>query len=346
MFRRNSLTLLLAAALGVGVAFADGSSGQKDKQKDKEKEKAETKHKDKQEGVWIEENPNFFALHVGEGSYLGVYLEEVTGERAKELGLKEERGAVIMKVVEDSPAQKAGLKENDVIVSFNGRRVDSVRELQRLMSETPADRNISIEVIRGGSQQTLSAALSKHSPRFRFMPNQMEELHRLDSELRREQTEREREMTEREREMAREWAEKLHKDQQDFGNFNFTVPRFFGNLRGSRLGISVETMSDQLAEYFGVKGNQGVLVTEVSENGPAQKAGLKAGDVITSVDGTKIDGVSGLLNAITQKESGQVTLTIIRNRTEQTIPVTLEKRETRPEPRRRGATISQNFSVV
>src|SRR5437868_14124714 len=71
-----------------------------------------------------------------DSSYLGVFLEEVSSERAKELRLSEERGAIVMKVVEGSPAEKAGLKENDVIVGFNGRQVDSVRELQRLMRYT------------------------------------------------------------------------------------------------------------------------------------------------------------------------------------------------------------------
>ena len=97
----------------------------------------------------------------GEGSYLGVYLEEVTPDRMKELGLAEERGAIVMKVVEGSPAAKAGLKENDVVVSFNGQRVDSMIALRRLLSETPADRNVQIEVIRGGNRQTVAATLSK-----------------------------------------------------------------------------------------------------------------------------------------------------------------------------------------
>src|ERR1700686_747227 len=131
MLRRLSLIITLIAALGAGIAVA-GSAGQKDKIElaDKLREKAES---DAQAGV--------FAFDLGEDtSYLGAYLEEVTPERTKELGLTEERGAVVMKVVTGSPAEKSGLKENDVIVSFNGRRVDSVRELQRLLSETPPDR--------------------------------------------------------------------------------------------------------------------------------------------------------------------------------------------------------------
>src|SRR5438105_3053293 len=149
MLRRISLIISVIAVLVAGIAVA----AQKDKDKDKDKIKLAEKLKEK--AAEVEAQAGWFALDwAGEGSYLGAYLEEVTPERARELGLTEERGAIVMKVVAGSPAEKSGLKENDVIVSFNGRRVDSVRELQRLLSETPPERTIQIEVIRGGSHQT------------------------------------------------------------------------------------------------------------------------------------------------------------------------------------------------
>jgi predicted metalloprotease with PDZ domain len=152
----------LIAVLGAGVVIA-GDAAQKDKAKTKDKVAATEEQKEKEKAL-TDSSPALFALDLGgEGGYLGVYLEEVTPERTKELGLKEERGAVVMKVVAGSPAEKAGLKENDVVVTFNGRRVDSVREAQRLLSETPADRTIQIEVMRGGSRQTLTATLAKRS---------------------------------------------------------------------------------------------------------------------------------------------------------------------------------------
>src|SRR5262245_61637119 len=147
MLRRIALISLLIVALGAGVVIAGGTV-----QKEKTKAKDQTEQKDKDKALI----DSVVALAVdlgGDGGYLGVYLEEVTPERTKELNLKEERGAIVMKVVADSPAEKSGLKENDVIVSFNGRRVDSVRELQRLLNETPADRSVQIEVIRGGAKQ-------------------------------------------------------------------------------------------------------------------------------------------------------------------------------------------------
>src|SRR6185369_14596249 len=162
MFRRLSLIITLIAALGVGLAVA-ASTIQKDKTKSKDQADASQKEEKQKEKALLDASSAVFGLEMGAGGYLGVYLEEVTSDRTKELGLQEERGAIVMKVVAGGPGEKAGLKENDVIVSFNGRRVDSVRELQRLLSETPADRNVQIEVVRGGSHQTLAATLTRRS---------------------------------------------------------------------------------------------------------------------------------------------------------------------------------------
>ena len=139
--------------------------GRRPREGQKDKEKAKGKAETPAPEAWAFSMPMGF----NEGSYLGVYLEEVTPERAKELGLKEERGALVMKVVEGSPAEKAGLKENDTIVSFNGRRVNSVREMQRMLGETPVGRNVTIEIVRGGNQQTISATLSKRSSDFALL---------------------------------------------------------------------------------------------------------------------------------------------------------------------------------
>ncbi|HWP44947.1 MAG TPA: PDZ domain-containing protein, partial [Blastocatellia bacterium] len=216
-------------------------------------------------------------------------------------------------------AEKAGLKENDVIVSFNGRRVDSVRELQRLRSETPAGRTVSIEVIRGGNKLTLNATLSKRSQNtFVFRPDGSFEIGKGLGEL--------------------------FPKMPDFGTFNFSFPRMFGSYRGTRLGVSVETISDQLAEYFGVKTRQGLLITEVIDNTPASRAGLKAGDVIVAVDNKTVEGMNTLLDAL-NKEEGPLTLTIVRDRVEQTVTVMLEKRIPRPS-RGRIRTVSTSTSAA
>jgi len=340
MLKRSYLALTLAAVLGAGAVFAFGadadaeSQQEKDKQESKEQEKAKAEERAMVEAFSL-------PLIAGSGSYLGVYLEEVTSERVKSLGLSEERGAIVYKVVEGSPAEKAGLKENDVIVSFNGRPIESVRELQRLLAETPEGRSVSMEVVRSGSRQNLSATLTKRSPRFEFFGLDPKGESKMWSD-------REREMVERQRQMAEELAERTLKNRGDFGTYNFTAPRFFESSRDSRLGVSVETLSGQLAEYFGVSGGKGLLVSEVIENTPAAKAGLKAGDVIIAVDGEKVDRAMNLIEALRAKGEGVVTLTVVRNRSEQAIPVTIEKVEPRlrPQPRRRAVSTGAIADVI
>jgi C-terminal processing protease CtpA/Prc len=328
MLRRIYLVAMLITALGAGVAVAN-SSGQKDKAKTKDQnESKEQKDKALFDSV---RGQAPLALWSGEGGYLGVYLEEVTPERTKELGLKEERGAIVMKVVAESPAEKSGLKENDVIVSFNGRRVDSVKELQRLLNETPSDRSVQIEVIRAGSRQTIATTLAKRSlqqsftlftPGFddRFNKQNEEAMKRAEESLKRSA------------ETLKQYQERV--PPRDFGDFSFVNPGEFSFFGGGRLGISAESLTDQLAEFFGVKDSKGVLVASVDENSAAAKAGIKAGDVIVGVDSEKVDSVRALLKAISAKTEGAIAVKIVRNRAEQTVTVTLEKREpSLPRPR-------------
>lgn len=337
MFRKNYAIFSLAAVLLAVSAFAQDNT----KEKEKEKNKAAAPS--------VFQTPDVAPLtfSFGSESYLGVFLEEVTAERVKELNLAEERGAVVMKVVEGSPAEKAGIKANDVIVSFNGRRVDTVREMQRLLSDLPAGRTVTFEVLRGGTSQTLSATLAKRSQGFN-LSGRNDEMTKLFGNLQQSEAERER---------SRKLLEENFKQRQNqFGN----LAPFSGNLgaynfnfgsgffRGSRMGVSVESMSEQLANYFGVKDGKGVLVTEVRDNSAAAKAGLKAGDVITEVDGQKVGDINDLMTSLSKKDEGTVVVKIIRKGEDKTVNVTLEKpapTRTVP-PRRQRAVVYAPFVNV
>ena len=341
MLRRISLITLLIAALGAGVAIANSAS-----QKDKAKSKDQTESKEQKEKykTLFESPAGALALELGagDGGYLGVYLEEVTPERTKELGLKEERGAIVMKVVAESPAEKSGLKENDVIVSFNGRRVDSVRELQRLLNETPADRSVQIEVIRTGSRQTLATTLAKRSLQsFRMLGPGFDEKFTKQNE---ESMKRAEESLKRSEEALKQYQGKLETLPRGFGDFAFVNPGEFAFFGGTRLGISAESLTDQLADFFGVKDSKGVLVASVEENSAAAKAGIKAGDVIVAIDNDKVDSVRALVKALSGKAEGTVAVKLVRNRAEQTVTVTLEKRATTP--RRRAVASTKRLSIA
>ena len=90
-----------------------------------------------------------------------------------------------------------------------------------------------------------------------------------------------------------------------------------GNNR--RIGVATTQLTKQLADYFGVTDGKGVLVTSVSEGSPAAKAGIKAGDVITVVDGEKIEGSGDLSRAINKQKDGDLTVTIMRDKSPRTI---------------------------
>jgi len=327
MFRRLALIISIVAALGTGVSLADDPA-----QKDKPKEPKE-KDQQKEKGKTVAEaSPGWFAFDLaGDGGYLGVYLEEVTPDRSKELGLREERGAIVMKVVAGSPAEKSGLKENDVIVSFNGRRVDSVREMQRLLNETPPDRSVQIEVVRGGSHQTLAATLAKRSLQgYNLLgPNFDETVWKRNEEAMKRAEE-----SLKQSHQAWEKSQERFKALPNFGEYAFVNPGEFAYFSGSRLRISAQSLTSQLAEFFGEKDAKGVLVASVADNSAAAKAGLKAGDVIIAVDDQKVDSVGSLTRALSSKKEGTVALKIVRNRAEQTVNLTIEKSATLVRPRR------------
>src|SRR5712691_9655673 len=108
-------------------------------------------------------------------SWLGVETHEVTADKAKELKLAAERGVVLGKIVPDSPAAKAGLKENDVVTEINGQRIEGAAQFRRMIHEIPAGRSIQLTVWRDGRSQTLSATLGKSEERRHAMKMVMPE---------------------------------------------------------------------------------------------------------------------------------------------------------------------------
>jgi S1-C subfamily serine protease len=86
------------------------------------------------------------------------------------------------------------------------------------------------------------------------------------------------------------------------------------------------SLTDQLGEYFGVERGNGVLISSVEANSPAARAGLRAGDVLLTVDGADVDGITALRRALGQAE-GTIRLYIMRDRARQELQVTLESRE-------------------
>ncbi|MEO7651492.1 MAG: PDZ domain-containing protein [Bryobacteraceae bacterium] len=221
-------------------------------------------------------------------SFLGVGVAEIDRERAKALNLKEERGVEVKKVDAESPAAMAGLQENDVVLEYNGQRVEGSEQFIRLVRETPAGRQSKLLISRGGSTQTVTATIGERSGPAMFGGEGMPFIMPRIPEFR----------------------------MPD-------MPRTMMSWQSATLGVESESLGSQLAEFFGVK--DGVLVRSVVKGSAAEKAGIKAGDVITKVDDQKAASpkdISKTLQSLKDKKTFPVTL--VRNKKEKTVSVTIE----------------------
>jgi serine protease Do len=216
------------------------------------------------------------------GTYLGVSLAEIDTNRAKELKLKEDYGVEITRVEEGSPAEKAGVKAGDVVLEYNGQRVEGMEQFGRMVRETPAGREVKLTISRDGALETLTATLASRKGRA------LSDFHIEMPEIRIPD-----------------------------------IPQIYTATRTARLGVEAESLGTQLAEYFGVK--EGVLVRSVRENTAAQKAGIKAGDVITKVDGMPVTSPSELSGAVRSASAKKTySVELMRERKAQNVSVMVE----------------------
>jgi serine protease Do len=93
--------------------------------------------------------------------WLGVQIQQVTDEIAESLGLKETSGALVAGVLENSPAEAAGMKEGDVILKFDGRNVNESRKLPRIVADTAVGKTVKVVVWRGGKKVTVDVTLGE-----------------------------------------------------------------------------------------------------------------------------------------------------------------------------------------
>ena len=243
------------------------------------------------------------------GSTAGIRLSDVTADQVKSLKLSKAEGAIVESVNPNSPASAAGIRTRDVVVEFDGEHVRSARHLTRLVSETPAGRDVEMVVMRDGRKTELHIkpeAGTWFTPQLGGLvdPQQM-----------------------------REWGQQMGDAAREMSR---TLPEMAGIRNRGRLGVSIQELTPELAEYFGVK--SGVLVASVQKDSAAEKAGLKAGDVITAVDGHSVATPAALVGALpTGDGSHDVTLTVTRNKKELTLKATLGAVSTqreRTQPRR------------
>ena len=230
--------------------------------------------------------------HASQG-YLGIVCSDVTTADAAGLGLKEVKGTEIINVDRDGPAAKAGLHPHDVILEMDGQNITGEQQLRRMLHETPAGRTVSLLISRAGQQKSIQVQLA-----------------------------------DRETVEKNAWTQHViipaHDDQGEafwgesslrtIGNGFFSV---FSSSTPS-VGLELDMLGSQLADFFGVRNGQGLLVKRVAEGSWGARAGLQAGDVITKANGHKMTSLNDWAKMLHANRGKMVQITLIRNRKEQT----------------------------
>ncbi len=285
--------------------------------------------------------PTSVHVFIAGGGYLGVVPGDVTAENAKSLGLGTQSGVVLNDVLDGTPAKDAGLQKNDVIVGWNGTTVESAAQLRKLIRQTTSDSPAHIDYIRGGSRLSADVTIGQQKTvtttditttitteiNDALKDLDLSGLKNLDlSELKNLG-----ELKNLEELKGLEGLKDLKGLQELHGFENFQ------NLGGNvmivsmsgegRTGVTLQSMTPQLAKYFGVNEGTGALVGSVNEASPAAVAGLQAGDVVTAINGQKVTSPAEASTIFTRTGEGDATVTVLRDKRELTLTLKLPKQE-------------------
>jgi S1-C subfamily serine protease len=323
-----TLLALLACAAACGSAFAQSVSGgasQQVSQSDSRTQGAE-----------------FRPVRPVDRGYVGAYLGDVNLERARELGLKEIRGAVIGVVEEGSPAARAGLRENDVILAFNAVRVQNRAHFYRLLINSQPGSAVSLGISRAGAERSLEVILGQRRlsdpDPCQNLLNEADahlasatESHKLAEEAMQSGDEKEARRLFDEEKMFRQLAKESRayiEEEMREGRIAACQPSRPGHNHSANrheLGVSLIPMTAQLAGFFNAP-KDGMLITEVRAGEIGERVGLRAGDCIVTADGKTIKSASDLDRMLEQEASGELEIIIVRDRSQRTIKIKLDQK--------------------
>jgi len=231
----------------------------------------------------------------GTNSYLGVDIADVTSERVAALKLKEEKGVEVTMVDQDAPAGKAGIKEHDVILTMNGTPVESAAQLRRMIHETPPGRVVTLGLSRDGEPITVKAQLADRHKEFSLPAPAAKDFHFAIPEI--------------------------HVPEIDIPSISVVM------TSSARSGLTVECITPQLGEFFGVKNGNGVLVRSVEKGSRADKAGFRAGDVIVKANDQPVHDTSDFSHAVRSRNGSSISVGIVRDKKELNLNLTLPARK-------------------
>ena len=208
--------------------------------------------------------------------WLGVMLSDLSEKTLKNMEL--DNGVKISKVYKDSPADKAGLEIDDIVVSFDGEKISSPKDLSQQVKMKKINDAIELEYFRNGKMNTTRVTIEKRKSPQLFM------------------------------------QKKPHIFKRKFHHSQNSV----------FLGVKIEALTDQLRKYFDVSDGLGVLVSEVVEDSPAEKAGIKAGDVITKVEDREVKNYRDLIRGLNYFDpNDEVEIYFVRDKSKKSVEVIL-----------------------
>ena len=232
------------------------------------------------------------------GGWLGVKIKDVTDDAAEKAGLKEAKGARVYEVVDDSPADSAGIEVGDIIIAFDNVEIEDADALVKAVGKSDPGSMATVTLMRGGKQMTLDVRLGKAKKHIvKVMRN-----------------------------IRMPRAPRPPRPPR--------APRMGIGGHGmmwdhtSSYGLIIETLGEQLAAYFGTPDGEGVLVKEVEEDSDAAKAGFKAGDVILRAGKKTVEDVKDFKHVLGAYDPGEkIPVQILRKGKEMTIELTAKEIE-------------------
>jgi len=230
------------------------------------------------------------------GAFLGIVPAEVTSDIASDYGVGAGQGVLVEETVSGSPAAEAGLRANDVLVSINGTKLTGPAELRVQLDKFKEGDEATLSYMRGGKERSAKVTFDDRGNDFSWSWGGDEALRRLE-----------------------ELAPPM-----------MPAPHGLGWRESERsmafAGVVTQELSDGLKSYFKVEG--GALVSEVVKDSPAEKAGLKAGDIITKIGSEAVADQSDVTSAIREADPDEtIDFSIIRDGKTMVIPVTLTNRK-------------------
>ena len=242
------------------------------------------------------QEPRIFVGPITGSASIGVGIRDVTSDDAAKAKLGQPSGVYVESVRDGSPAAKAGIQSGDIVIDFDGERVRSASHFTRLVQESVPNRELTAVIVRGTSKQTLKV-VPEASGAFNLLSGNARE--RLQRQL-------------------------PNLNLNPRGNVDNDALRRVLPANGGTLGVTVSPLSDQLATYFGVK--EGVLVSAVTSNSPAANAGVRAGDVITAINGQSVSSSADISRALRDTRAESVEISVTREKKSLSLKATLPAR--------------------